>query len=897
MRNLVVLSDGTGNSASALSKTNVWRLYEALDLSGSDQIATFGDGVGTSQLKILRVLGLALGIGVKKNTLQLYKFLCRCYEDDDRIFCFGFSRGAFTVRTLAGLIQHEGLVDFKSEAELERAALAAYRAYRKTAFSTWLPWVVGGRLLRDAVVWLWDKAIGARTYAEIKSATIARKRHMIPIEFLGVWDTVVAYGLPVDELTQAVDKWVWPMTFRDLSLLPNVNWARHALSIDDERRTFFPLPWSEAEERALRALDPDLPEDRLLQVWFAGVHANVGGGYPDDSLSYVPLCWMIEQAAQKGLIFRKEIVGVQDGLASAAGRLYDSRAGLGMFYRYQPRDIGALMGGERPIIHHSVVTRMALGVAGYAPVSLPDDLDVLPPYGPKIAFSAAVAADQLPFDAHGNAGMPAPPAADREMPPTAMGELQQSKKQVLEQIMQLGTPDVAHNRAPIVELVRDTVWWRRATYFLSLGLALVIAAFPVLSPAVHFRGDQEGDTWVRTVVQIIIDPFRQFLPGYLSPWISAVEDHGSLAVFILVLFGISLRLSSLLQRRIGDRSRAAWQVQARVDGQALDRLRLTGQQRAGLQAGIGFAVLGGLAWGGNADVLLVIVCGLASAAGFTLFVRRKFVDAGRIDVAHPGFLLEVARWLRTEPYVLAVYRWFARVVLPAFFLIACVVGVISGVHHMAIALLGNGGYFCDAEATNPPSADVSDRSFTFKTTSLCHQTGIGLTEGRRYRLTITIPSDDDWFDKAIWTDVRGFATDRARHYLGMPLKHWWTANWFQPIARVGRRGNYEYLLDPIEPLPYVPIERCKAPDDPAPDPSEPATAEVKAAVKQCGGLKLEPTRKLVAEFTPRRSGELYIYVNDALLLWPGMLTFFYGNNSGSAQVTVSPVLAPAVIER
>lgn len=897
MRNLVVLSDGTGNSASALNKTNVWRLYEALDLSGSDQIATFGDGVGTSQLKFLRLLGLALGIGVKKNTLQLYKFLCRSYEDDDRIWCFGFSRGAFTVRTLAGLIQHQGLVSFRSEEELDRAALAAYRAYRKTAFSTWLPWVVAGRWLRDFAIRLWTRSVGARTWDEIRQETFERGRHLIPIEFLGVWDTVVAYGLPVDELTQAVDKWVWPMTFRDRSLLINVNCARHALSIDDERRTFFPIPWSEQEEREARARIPTLPADRLLQVWFAGVHANVGGGYPDDSLSYVPLCWMIEQASDKGLIFRKEIVAVQDGLASAAGRLYDSRSGFGMFYRYQPRDVSALMGGEKPIIHHSVVTRMALGVGGYAPISLPDDLAVMPPYGPPIPFSAAFAASQLPFDAHGNAGMPTPPARDREMPPATMGELQESKKEVLEQIIQLDTTDVERDRTPIVNLVRDTVWWRRATYFVSLALALVIAAFPVLSPSIHFRGDQEGDTWVRTVVQIILDPFRQFLPGYLTPWISAVEDHGSLAVFILVLFFVVLRLSSFLQRRIGDRSRAAWRVQARVDGQELDRLRLTGQQRAGLQGAVIFALLGGLAWGGKANIALVIACGLASAAGLVLFVRRKFVDAGRIDAAHPGFLLLIARKLRTWWVSLTIYRWLARVVLPAFFLLACVVGVVAGVHHMAVALLGNAGYFCEKESGSLASADATDRSFAFTTSSLCQNTGIGVTEGRRYRVTITIPPDDDWFDKSIWTDVRGFASDRATHYIGMPLKHWWTANWFQPVVRVGRRGNYEYLLEPAEPLPYVPLERCKAPGDPAADPSQPATAAVKQAVMQCGGQTLEPTRKLVAEFTPRRSGELYIYVNDAMLLWPGMVNFFYNNNSGSAQGKIEPVLAPAVISR
>src|SRR5215813_14810736 len=128
-RNLVVLSDGTGNSAAKTAKTNVWRLYQALDLKDGKQVAVFGDGVGTSSVKVLRVIGLALGFGVKRNVLNLYKFLCRNHNPGDRIWAFGFSRGAFTVRALVGLIHHEGLVSFNSEAELNRNALAAYRSY------------------------------------------------------------------------------------------------------------------------------------------------------------------------------------------------------------------------------------------------------------------------------------------------------------------------------------------------------------------------------------------------------------------------------------------------------------------------------------------------------------------------------------------------------------------------------------------------------------------------------------------------------------------------------------------------------------------------------------------------------------------------------------------------
>ena len=246
-KNLIVFADGTGNSAAKAFKTNVWRLYQALDLTQEDQIAVFDDGVGTSSFKPFRIIGLALGAGVKRNVIDLYKFLCRNYAPGDRIYGFGFSRGAFTIRVLTGLIYREGLVSFRSEEELDRNAVAAYRAYRTKAFATHLPWVTWSRALRDVLIRQWSRVSGSRTYDEIEKETRiqGRGRHQVPVHFLGLWDTVAAYGLPIDELTQAVDKWVWPMSFRDRSLLDNVGYARHALSLDEERRTFFPIPWKE----------------------------------------------------------------------------------------------------------------------------------------------------------------------------------------------------------------------------------------------------------------------------------------------------------------------------------------------------------------------------------------------------------------------------------------------------------------------------------------------------------------------------------------------------------------------------------------------------------------------------------------------------------------------------
>src|SRR5262249_46292191 len=159
--------------------------------------------------------------------------------------------------------------------DLDRNALAAYRAFRKEAFAApwWVFWVPLARGIRDALVYLWQGITG-----DLPSAQVGKREH-IEIDFMGVWDTVAAYGLPIDELSIAVDRWVWPMNFKDTSLLDRVHHARQALALDDERRTFFPIPWDEHAERG--GVDPD----RLTQVWFPGMHADVGGGYPDDGLS------------------------------------------------------------------------------------------------------------------------------------------------------------------------------------------------------------------------------------------------------------------------------------------------------------------------------------------------------------------------------------------------------------------------------------------------------------------------------------------------------------------------------------------------------------------------------------------------------------------------------------
>src|SRR5690348_13746491 len=134
-KNIAVFADGTNNSSAALFRTNVWRLYQALDTHisahGAPQLAYYHDGVGTSSFRPLAILGGAFGWGLKRNVLDCYKFICRNYRPGDHIYLFGFSRGAFTVRVLASLICYEGLVRPDSNRNLEIYARDAYRAYRR----------------------------------------------------------------------------------------------------------------------------------------------------------------------------------------------------------------------------------------------------------------------------------------------------------------------------------------------------------------------------------------------------------------------------------------------------------------------------------------------------------------------------------------------------------------------------------------------------------------------------------------------------------------------------------------------------------------------------------------------------------------------------------------------
>lgn len=358
-KNIVLLSDGTGNAASSPFKTNVWRLYQALDIATPDQIASYSNGVGTEAFKPLAIIGLALGIGVAQNVQDLYAFLCRNYRPGDNIYLFGFSRGAFTIRVLAGLILRCGIVTAQNDAELDRRVSAAYAEYKRDVArranatrNLFLGWIFGGFKRGSSTDHI--------RFDEINP------QYMPRIRFIGVWDTVDAYGMPIDELKEGIDRHIWPMTLADRKLSDHIDRVCHALSLDDERPTFRPVLWTDPNQ-----------DRRLSQVWFAGVHANVGGGYPDGGLSGVALRWIMDEAEVAGLRFNKSLKDSYSATANSQGQQYDSRAGLAGYYRYGPRNVSALCDDHDhgvnvacPQVHHSALDRIADRQVAYAPVSL-----------------------------------------------------------------------------------------------------------------------------------------------------------------------------------------------------------------------------------------------------------------------------------------------------------------------------------------------------------------------------------------------------------------------------------------------------------------------------------------------------------------------------------------------
>jgi uncharacterized protein (DUF2235 family) len=373
-KNIVVCADGTGNKGGYSPDSNVYKVYKAVDKNFygqssdgaevSEQILFYDNGVGTEKNKYLRALGGALGFGFGQNVRDLYKYLARNYEEGDRIYFFGFSRGASTVRACNGMINKCGLARGKGlrNRDLEDLVNDAFHAYK---YHKKQP--EAAEEFKDS-----DRSYGA-----------------VPIQFLGIWDTVVALGFPkrtdvTDPLTFVLNAlfWsfeklldiVWPHSFYHYKLTGNVEYACQAFSIDDERTAFWPYVW---QEKYIQGAIDRTP-DNVEQVWFAGMHSNVGGGYARAGMAGVALHWMVNHAKHHGLVFESNDLQDIYSTCHIHGRMYDSRDGFGFMYRYHPREIEKLCENRllgKIKIHCSVMERMNHRTANYAPGYIPAEFE------------------------------------------------------------------------------------------------------------------------------------------------------------------------------------------------------------------------------------------------------------------------------------------------------------------------------------------------------------------------------------------------------------------------------------------------------------------------------------------------------------------------------------------
>jgi uncharacterized protein (DUF2235 family) len=270
MKRLVVCCDGTWNRPDHIDQgvaapTNVAKIALALadgDAAGNPQLLHYQAGVGTRRREHL--LGGGFGVGLSRNVRECYRFLVDNYAPGDELYFFGFSRGAFTARSTVGLVRNSGILRPEHRHRIDEA-YALYRNPHKDS----QPSGIAAELFRRSF-----------SYSEIY------------IQFVGVWDTVGALGIPIDGFRPPMLSRLY--AFHDTKLSRYVRNAFHAVAIDERRGAFKPTLWIRQD---------DAVDQTLEQVWFAGVHCDVGGGYSDSSLGEVPLMWMAERAREHGLAF------------------------------------------------------------------------------------------------------------------------------------------------------------------------------------------------------------------------------------------------------------------------------------------------------------------------------------------------------------------------------------------------------------------------------------------------------------------------------------------------------------------------------------------------------------------------------------------------------------------
>ena len=348
MKRIVICADGTWNLRDQVDKesgkrrpTNVTKTARAVlprARDGKDQIVFYHDGLGTRG-PMDKATGGAFGAGIEDNVRNLYRSIVYNYEPGDELYFFGFSRGAFTVRTLAGFMNLVGLVEKDDDYYVPEI----YHCYEKNKRPGSDEWKNAFRNVH-----------GTRPCPEIK--------------FIGVWDTVGSLGAPgaIGRVASAFkgNKYA----YHDVGLNDHIVNAYHALAIDERRKPFQPTLWTR----------PDGWSGTLEQAWFPGVHSNIGGGYKPDGLANEALHWIIGKAQSVGLDVDWDYLAHFEPHHDSV--LHDSMSFKYRLFGPGARDIGAhQQHGE--CVHEATVNRMQHADSSYTPTNISDGAKSLPVVG------------------------------------------------------------------------------------------------------------------------------------------------------------------------------------------------------------------------------------------------------------------------------------------------------------------------------------------------------------------------------------------------------------------------------------------------------------------------------------------------------------------------------------
>ncbi|WP_342075323.1 DUF2235 domain-containing protein [Yoonia sp. SS1-5] len=304
MKNIAIFCDGTWNSPTMPEPTSVFRVSQSC-ADDDKQVVIYMPGVGVGKLGstiktwVNKLAGGAFGWGLARNVKQAYAELCRVYEEGDKIYIFGFSRGAYTARSLAGMIRKCGIIPKEDIGVVKLAR--AWQVYKKA----------GKKNHPDGdIVWPIRQRLSPNVATSEKDLTrrIADGNeggHIVNIAYLGVWDTVGALGIPEGLVGPLARLWNWRYKFHDTELSSLVKSARHAVALDEQRVFYEPSLWNN-----LTGPDGlnkgDISETRpYQQVWFIGSHSIVGGSSDSRGLVSYPLSFIADGARDVGLAIKE----------------------------------------------------------------------------------------------------------------------------------------------------------------------------------------------------------------------------------------------------------------------------------------------------------------------------------------------------------------------------------------------------------------------------------------------------------------------------------------------------------------------------------------------------------------------------------------------------------------